>query len=124
MGRGRLDAHVLPVLGHVEVRAPSRADVERFARDVAPAGRLATGSGRGRRIVRGGEGPAARSLGMLGAVLEFALARGMRPDNPAKGVRRAPGNERGRVLADAGNGRLGEAWAEAGREASRGRRWA
>ena len=40
MDRSRLAAHVLPLLGRIRVRALTRADVERFARDVA-AGRTA-----------------------------------------------------------------------------------
>src|SRR3954447_24405317 len=35
MDRSRLAAHVLPLLGRIRVRALARADVERFARDVA-----------------------------------------------------------------------------------------
>ena len=50
-------AHVLPLLGRIRVRALARADVERFARDVA-AGKTAreeAGGKRGPRVVRGGE---------------------------------------------------------------------
>jgi integrase len=115
MDRSRLGAHVLPLLGRVRVRALTRADVERFARDVA-AGRTAreeAGGKRGPRIVRGGEGVATRTLGMLGAMLEFAAARGMRPDNPVKGVRRVQHRERERVLSEAETARLGEALAAA-----------
>jgi integrase len=71
------------------------------------------GGKRGPRVVRGGEGAATRTLGMLGAMLEFAVARGMRPDNPVKGVRRAPHKERDRVLSEAETARLGEALAAA-----------
>src|SRR5690242_15971282 len=115
MDRSRLAAHVLPLLGRVRVRALTRADVERFARDVA-AGKTAreeAGGKRGPRVVRGGEGVATRTLGMLGAMLEFAVARGLRPDNPVKGVRRAPHKERDRVLSEAETARLGEALAAA-----------
>ena len=111
MDRSRLMSHVLPLLGRIRVRALTRADVERFARDVA-TGRTAreeAGGKRGRRIVRGGEGVATRTLGMLGAMIEFAVARGMRPDNPVKGVRRVPHRERERMLSEVETARLGEA---------------
>ena len=115
MDRSRLAAHVRPLIGRVKVRALTRADVERFARDVT-AGRTArqerTGP-RGRRIVRGGAGVAARTLGMMGAVFEFAVARGMRSDNPFRRIKRAASPERDRILSPAELARLGEALATA-----------
>lgn len=115
MDRSRIAAHVKPLLGKIKVRALTRADVERFARDVA-AGRTArderTGP-RGRRMVTGGPGVAARTLGMLGAMLEFAVGRGMRGDNPVRRVKRAASPERDRILSPAELARLGEALAAA-----------
>ena len=125
MDRSRLAAHVRPLIGRVKVRALTRADVERFARDVT-AGRTArqerTGP-RGRRIVRGGAGVAARTLGMMGAMFEFAVARGMRSDNPFRRIKRAASPERDRILSPAELARLGEALAAAEAAAWRGRRW-
>jgi integrase len=115
MDRSRLAAHVLPLIGRIKVRALTRADVDRFARDVI-AGRTArqerTGP-RGRRIVTGGAGVAARTLGMMGAMFEFAVARGMRSDNPFRRMKRAASPERDRFLSPAELARLGEALAAA-----------
>jgi integrase len=115
MDRSRISAHVVPLLGRIKIRALTRSDIERFARDVT-AGRTArderTGP-RGRRIIAGGAGVAARTLGMLGAMLEFAIGRGMRSDNPVRKVKRVTSPERDRLLSPAEMARLGDALAEA-----------
>src|SRR5436305_1706501 len=80
----------LPVLGKKRVREVTTADVHRFMRDVM-AGKTAidvkTGF-RGRAIVQGGPGTAARTVGLLGGIFTFAVSDGLRPDNPVRGVRR------------------------------------
>jgi hypothetical protein len=58
--------------------------------------------------VRSGAGVATRTLGMLGAMIELAATRGMRPDNPVKGRRWVQHRERERVLSKAETARLGE----------------
>jgi integrase len=49
---------------------------------------------RGRAIVKGGPGTAARTMGLLGGILTYARERGYRPDNPAAGVVRPAGGRR------------------------------
>jgi integrase len=49
---------------------------------------------RGRAIVKGGAGTAARTMGLLGGILSYARERGYRPDNPAVGVVRPAGARR------------------------------
>ena len=117
MDRSRIEAHLKPLLGRVRLNALARADVERFVRDVA-AGKTARdeGSGRERRIIRGGPGVAVRALGMLSAMLAFAVTRGLRPDNPAEGVRKLPSAPRERMLSPIELARLGEALEAAARE--------
>ena len=81
----------------------TRADVERFLRDVA-AGRSAgsrAARSRGRSRIVGGQGVATRTVGMLGSVFTFAVARGLRPDNPVRGVKRFADEKRERFLAPA-----------------------
>ena len=68
---------------------------------------------RGRAIVRGGEGTAARSLGTLAAMLEWAVHRGILPANPAERVRPYKGRKKERFLTVAELGRLGDALAAA-----------
>ena len=48
----------------------------------------------GRAIVKGGPGVAARTMGMFGAILNYAVEQGYRSDNPARGVVRPAGKRR------------------------------
>ena len=104
-----LRRHIVPLLGDRLAVALTAADVARFQADVA-AGRSAadvrTGP-RGRAIVRGGEGTAARSLGTLAAMLEWAVHRGILPANPAKRVRPYKGREEGALPDRGGAGPTG-----------------
>jgi integrase len=88
--RGRIERHIKILLGRRRVADLSRPDVERFMVDVA-TGKSAIDvrtKSRGRSRVTGGKGTATRTVGLLGAVLSFAAARGFRNDNPARGIRR------------------------------------
>lgn len=110
--------HVVPLLGRKHVRVLTRVDVERFQRDVT-IGKTAidekTGP-RGRAIVEGGPGTAARATAVLGAILAFAVSRDLRPDNPARGVKLNKGRKVERFLSAAELARLGDALAQAERQ--------
>jgi integrase len=56
---------------------------------------------RGRAIVEGGRGTAARSLAVLGAMLQFGVARKLIPMNPAKSVQLLKGAKKERFLSEA-----------------------
>jgi len=116
--RGRIERHIKPLLGRKRAKDVTRADVERFLRDVA-AGRTAadvrTGP-RGRAIVEGGKGTATRTVGLLGGIFTFAVNRGLRPDNPVRGVKRFKDRRGERYLSPAELARLGEALAAAERD--------
>jgi integrase len=92
--------HILPLLGNKIARSLRKEDVERFQADVS-SGKTAmdekTGF-RGRAIVKGGKGVAARSLGTLSAMLEYGVTRGVLPTNPAKGVALYKGEKKERPL--------------------------
>ena len=110
MDRTRIERHVKPLLGTRSVARLTRAEVERFLQDVAngkTSANARTGL-RGRSRVTGGQGAASRTVGMLGAILQFAVNRGMRPDNPVRGVRRYPDKKRNRFLSAAELARLGD----------------
>src|SRR5262249_14994163 len=114
MDRSRIECHVKPLIGRCTVAALTQRDVERFQADVA-AGKTARPSrqkGRGGNA-SGGRGVAARTVGMLGTILEFGKRHGMIADNPARGVRRFPDNKRRRFLSLDELAALGEAMREA-----------
>lgn len=87
---GRIERHIKPLLGKKRIGEITRTDIERFMRDVA-AGKTAADiktKKRGRAIVEGGKGTATRTVGLLGGIMTFAVNRGMRADNPVRGVKR------------------------------------
>lgn len=109
--RGRVDAHVRPLLGRKRLVDLTRADVERFRDAVA---RGATKGERptklrGRARVRGGTGTATRTVRLLSSICAFGVDRGLLSDNPCKGVRLAPVKAMNRFLSGAELQRLGAA---------------
>ena len=110
--RGRIARHIKPVLGSKRVRDLAAADINRFIREVAD-GKTATvektANKRGKAVVEGGLGTAARTAGLLGGILSFAVSEGIRPDNPARGVRRPADRRRKRRLTSDEYTALGKA---------------
>ena len=87
--KGRIERHIKPLLGRKRVKDIAQNDIRRFMKDVA-AGKTTADekTEHGRAIVKGGKGTAARTVGLLGGIFTFAVDEGMRPDNPARGVKR------------------------------------
>jgi integrase len=113
--RGRIQRHIVPLLGKKAVQEIMPADVTRFMRDIT-SGKTAADiktKKRGRAIVKGGAGTAARTVGLLGGIFTYAVSEGIRSDNPVRGVRRPAGNKRSRRLTLDDYAKLGEALAEA-----------
>jgi integrase len=109
--RGRIERHFKPLLGTRAVAAITRADIERFMHAVAEgksAARVKT-KRRGLARVRGGRGTATRAVGLLGAIFSYAVRRGLRSDNPVRGVIRFADGKRERRLSDDEYAALGEA---------------
>jgi integrase len=109
--RGRIERHIKPLLGTIKVAAVTPEDVERFRDAVsegATAARIKTGK-HGLARVTGGRGTATRAMGMLGALLSFAVRRGLRPDNPVRGVARHAYEQRQRRINESEYASLGEA---------------
>ena len=111
--RSNIERHVKPLLGRKLARSLIHDDVVKFQRDVA-AGKSKADiktKKRGRAIVDGGPGTAARSLAVLGAMLEWALHpdRKLISANPAKGVKLLKGGKRERFLSEAELARLADA---------------
>jgi integrase len=98
--RGRIEHHIIPLLGKKRVRDVTCADVARFIRDITQGKTAAderTGP-YGRAIVKGGAGTAARTAGLFSGIMAFAVQDGVRSDNPCHGVRKpAPGTRERRL---------------------------
>ena len=109
--KGRIERHIKPLLGSLKALAVTRADIERF-RDAVTDGetkaRIKTGK-HGLARVTGGRGTATRTMGLLGAIFSFAVRRGLRADNPVRGVERHADGQRNRRLSEAEYAALGEA---------------
>lgn len=109
--RSNIERHIKPLLGRSVVRAVTTDDVEQIQRDIA-AGKTATDvktRQRGRAIVRGGKGTAARSVSLLGAIFSYAVKQGIRSGNPVSGVTLYRGPAKERYLSASELARLGEA---------------
>lgn len=107
--RGRIDRHIIPLLGHRPVKDVTSTDVRSFLRDVT-AGRTAADiktGWRGRARITGGQSTATRTLGLLGGIFTYAVEEGHRPDNPTVGVKRARDRKREFRLNESGYRRLG-----------------
>jgi integrase len=113
-----IERHVKPLLGRKTAKALTQADIAKFQADVA-AGKSRADvktKKRGRAIVEGGRGTAARSLAVLGAMLQFAVDRKLIPTNPAKGVQLLKGEKKERFLSEAEVARLSDTVAVMERE--------
>jgi integrase len=107
--RGRIEGHIVPLLGRLAVAAVTKQDVERFMHAVAAGETAKTRKTKLRGVskVRGGRGVATRTVSLLGAIFTYAIDRHMRPDNPAHRVRKFAENRRERRLAEAEYADLG-----------------
>ncbi|MGY4413222.1 integrase [Bradyrhizobium sp. LB7.1] len=112
---GRINRHIVPLIGKRTVKDFTTIDAGKFQRDVI-AGKSAADiktKQRGRAIVKGGKGTAARTMGLLGGIFSYAVGEGYRSDNPCNGiVRPKDGTDEWR-LDDAGYRLLGKCLAAA-----------
>ena len=86
--KGRINAHIRPLLGKKKISAVTRQDIERFLSDVAK-GKTARDkrTAKGRSIVTGGKGTATRTARLLGGIFTYAVNQGYLEANPRKGVK-------------------------------------
>jgi integrase len=101
--KGRIDRHIVPLMGRLSVAAVTREDVDAFMHAVADgktAGKTKTAKKHGLAHVRGGKGTASRTVGLLGAIFSYAVRRRMRVDNPVHGIVRFADGKRERRLSD------------------------
>jgi len=101
--RGRINRHILPLLGSKRVPDLKAADINRFMADVA-SGKTSTvqktRNKRGKSIVKGGLGTAARTVGLLGGMLTYALEQGIIEKNPVHGIRKPADRIKDRRLTE------------------------
>lgn len=114
-----LRRHVVPLLGRKVASGLTKADIQKFQRDVTVGKSKATGKGdrkRGRLRVTGGAGTAWRATVVVAAMLAWAVERGYLDANPAEGIELNKLQKRERFLSAVELARLGEAMAKAERE--------
>ena len=118
--RSRIESHIKPLLGRKRIGEVLRGDIDRLMRDIA-SGKTSrderTGA-RGRSIVSGGRGAAMRTIGLLGGIFSFAIARGLMISNPVVGVKRFPDRKSELFLSDTQLADLGHALTELSAQAN------
>jgi hypothetical protein len=109
MDRSRIETHIKPLLGHRQVRALKRADIEGMQSDIA-AGKTARPRSTGRGgATTGGGGVAARTVSTLQSAFAHAARLDVIISNPAEGVRKLAGRKKERRLSVPEIKKLGEA---------------
>lgn len=91
--KGRINRHIIPLIGKRTVKDFTSTDAGRFQRDVI-SGRSAADvktKKRGRAIVTGGKGTAARTVGLLGGIFSYAVSEGLPTGQSNQGDRSAEG---------------------------------
>jgi integrase len=99
---GRVARHIVPLIGTIPARDLRRADVQRMADGIAKGKTAGTfkGKPRGRAVVTGGAGTAARVVELLGGIYSWGEKRELVPGpNPAHGIETARGEAKDRVLS-------------------------
>jgi len=106
---GRIERHIKPLIGRKLVRDISRTDIAHLIDDVT-AGKTAadikTGL-RGRAIVKGGAGTAARVADLLSGIFSWAVRRDLAEHNPVHGAERYRGAPKERFLSSQELARFG-----------------
>jgi integrase len=100
---GRIQRHLIPLLGSRRVRYLTNADITQAMKDIMARktrANVKTEKLRGRAIVRGGIGTATRTIGLFGGILSYAVELGIIERNPAHGVRKPKDNINGRRLSE------------------------
>lgn len=105
--------HVLPLIGDRKLRTLKPSDIAKLVDDIANGRTAGTVEGeakkRGRIIVRGGRGIAARTREYLGATFSWAVRRGLLATSPATGVTKPRTRRTDRYLTTQEFQRLGAA---------------
>jgi integrase len=108
---GRISRHIKPLIGSTIVDKLTRATVQRMVDDIAvgkTAGTFKT-KARGKAVITGGTGTAARVVELLGGIWTWAERRGLASGiNPAHGVQKIKGDAKDRILSADELAKLGQ----------------
>lgn len=110
--KSRTESHIKPLLGAMKVASVTSRDIDKFLNDVTAGRSAKRQKGAKPRVlhnVRGGQGAASRTVGLLGAIFSYAVRLGWRPDNPVAGVQRPADGKKARRLSDEEYAALGKA---------------
>ncbi len=119
--RGRIIRHIIPLLGTRRAQDIQTSDVNKLLKDIA-SGKTRTDvktKKRGRAIVRGGVGAAARAVGLFGGIFTYAVDNGIVEKNPVRGIRKAKDRVKTRHLSEAEYRLMGEILRERAVEGNR-----
>jgi integrase len=97
---GRIERHIKPLIGKLQVAAVTQEDIKALWDDVAAGktkGNVKTRK-QGLARVTGGEGTANRVVRLLQGIFKYAVKKKMRTDNPAHGVDMPDDGEKTRTL--------------------------
>jgi integrase len=112
---GRISRHIIPLIGNNVANTITSGDVQRMVDAIAArktSGTFKTKL-RGKAVVTGGAGTAARVAGLLGGIWTWALKRGyVTGQNPVRGVEKQQSGTKNRVLSTGELKRLGGALVE------------
>jgi integrase len=112
----RINGHLIPLIGTRRVKDFTKADSLRLMREIM-AGKSKrvqkTNKLRGKSIIRGGAGAAARTMGLLGGIFTYAIENGVIEVNPVHGIKRPKDQKRQRRLSQREYRLLGEMLREA-----------
>jgi integrase len=112
----RINGHLIPLIGTRRVKDFTKADSLRLMREIM-AGKSKrvqkTNKLRGKSIIRGGAGAAARTMGLLGGIFTYAIENGVIETNPVHGIKRPKDQKRQRRLSQREYRLLGEMLREA-----------
>jgi integrase len=108
---GRVARHIVPLIGSTKVDKLNKAAIQRMADDISnekTAGVFKT-KARGKAVVTGGAGTAARVVELLGGIWSWAELRGfVAGTNPAHGVQKMKGDAKDRTLSADELAKLGQ----------------
>jgi integrase len=100
MDQSRIETHVKPLVGRLSVRSLTAADIQRVVAQIieGKTAKPRAKNGRGGKA-RGGPGVAARTVGMLATILQYAVnPLHLIKENPARGMKKPADGKQRRFL--------------------------